>query len=137
LCGIALIPEDATGLSKSTVKKLVEAAGGLDITLVFKIIVDGEVVGSATLPLTSSTGQILTGVLFDTIRTGQIEDQVADKWDAESLGSFETKQKGGWGDEPATITIELDILDITADDGAELYALIYDSKNKKCYCHTT
>jgi hypothetical protein len=126
------IPEGATGLSKNTVQKLVEAADGLDITLELTAIVDGEVVGGVTLPLTSETGQILTGLHFDTKRTEQIENYVTNKWDTDVLGSFETAQKGGWG-ATATLSIGLEKLGFSADDGTKLYALIYDTKAKKWY----
>jgi hypothetical protein len=95
-------------------------------------MVDGEVVGGVTLPLTSTTGQVLTGLSFETKRTEQIEEYVSNKWNADVLGSFETAQKGGWGT-TATLTIELEKLDFEADDGTELYALIYDTKAKKWY----
>jgi hypothetical protein len=132
------IPEGATGLSKNTVQKLVEAADGLEITLELTAIVDGEVVGGVTLPLTSETGQILTGLHFDTKRTEQIENYVTNKWDTDVLGSFETAQKGGWGNGEtgtvsATLRVELEKLGFSADDGTKLYALIYDTKAKKWY----
>jgi hypothetical protein len=126
------IPEGATGLSKNTVQKLVEAADGLEITLELTAVVDGEVVGGVTLPLTSETGQILTGLHFDTNRTAQIENYVTNKWDTDVLGSFETAQKGGWG-ATATLSIGLEKLGFSADDGTKLYALIYDTKAKKWY----
>jgi hypothetical protein len=126
------IPEGATGLSKSTVEKLVEAAGGMEITLELTAIVDGEVVGGVTLPLNGSTGQILTGLSFDTKRTESVENYITNKWKTDVLGSFETAQKGGWG-ATATLTIGLDKLDFKADDGDKLYALIYDTKTKKWY----
>jgi hypothetical protein len=126
------IPEGATGLSKSTVQKLVEAASGMNITLELTAIVDGEVVGGVTLPLTAKTGQILTGLYFDTKRTEQIENYVTNKWDTDVLGSFETAQKGGWGT-TATLSISLEKLGFSADDGTKLYALIYDTKARKWY----
>jgi hypothetical protein len=127
------IPDNAKGLSANTIQQLVEAAGGLDITLELTAVVDGEVVGGVTLPLSSSTGQILTGLAFETKRTAQVEDYVAEKFDAEVLGSFETAQKGGWGDEPATLSVGLDKLGFEAEDGTKLQALIYDPKAKKWY----
>jgi hypothetical protein len=138
------IPEGATGLSKSTVEKLIEAADGLAITLELTAVVDGEVVGGVTIPLTSEDGQplpsrqILTGLHFDTKRTEKIERYVAYTWDTEVLGSFETAQKGGWGGDEtsrvtATLRVGLDKLGITADDGTKFYALIYDTKAKQWY----
>jgi hypothetical protein len=132
------LPEGTKGLSKSTVEKLIAAAGGTEVVVNIPTVVDGEAVGSISVPLTSGSGQILTGMTFGTNRTAQVESYVANKWDTEVLGSFETAQKGGWGGKEnlpvsATLTIGLDKLDISAEDGDELYALIYDTKNKKWY----
>jgi uncharacterized repeat protein (TIGR02543 family) len=103
------------------------------ITNAYGEVGDGEVVGGVTLPLSSSTGQILTGLAFETKRTAQTEAYVAENFDAEVLGSFETAQKGGWGDEPATLSVGLDKLGFEAEDGTKLQALIYDPKAKKWY----
>jgi hypothetical protein len=126
------LPEGTIGLSKSTVEKLIAAAGDTEVVVNIPTVVDGEAVGSISVPLTETTGQILTGMTFDTKRTEQIENYVANKWDTEVLGSFETAQKGGWGG-TATLTVSIDKLDISADDGTKLYAVIYDTKNKKWY----
>jgi uncharacterized protein YjdB len=127
------IPEGAQGLSKNTIQQIVEAAGDMEITLELTAIVDGEVVGGVTVPLSSSTGQILTGLAFETKRTAQAEEYVAEEFGAEVLGAFETAQKGGWGDEPATLTVGLDKLGFNAEDGTKLQALIFDTKSKKWY----
>jgi hypothetical protein len=126
------IPEGAVGLSKSTVQKLVDAAGGMEITLELTAMVDGEVVGGVTLPITDETGQILTGLDFDTTRIDTAKDFITNKWNTDILGSFETAQKGGWGG-TATLSVGLDILGFEADDGTKLYALIYDPKADKWY----
>jgi hypothetical protein len=130
---ILQIPDNAKGLSANTIQQLVEAADGLDITLELTAVIDGEVVGGVTLPLTSSTGQILTGLAFETKRTAQTEEYVAEHFNAEVLGSFETAQKGGWGNEPATLSVGLDKLGFEAENGTKLYALIFDPKEKKWY----
>ncbi|MDR0946589.1 MAG: leucine-rich repeat domain-containing protein [Ruminococcus sp.] len=126
------IPEGATGLSKSTVKKLADAAGGMSITLELTAILNGEVVGGVTLPINENSKQILTGMTFNTKRTESVENFITNKWDTEVLGSFETAQKGGWGD-IATISVSIEKLGFEADDGTKLYALIYDQKNNKWY----
>jgi hypothetical protein len=127
------IPEGTSGISAVTVQKLVEAAGGLDITLELTSVVDGETVGGVTLPLSSATGQILTGLAFGTKRTAQTEAYVTENFNAKVLGSFETAQKGGWG-ATATLTVGLDKLGINAADGTKLlYAMIFDTKAKKWY----
>ncbi|MDR0943584.1 MAG: Ig-like domain-containing protein [Ruminococcus sp.] len=127
------IPENAQGLSKNTIQQLVEAAGGLEITLELTSVADGKVVGGVTLPLTSATGQILTGLAFETKRTAQTESYVAENFNAKVLGSFETAQKGGWGVNAATISVGLDKLGFTAENGTKLQALIFDTKAKKWY----
>jgi hypothetical protein len=132
------LPEGTVGLSKSTVEKLIAAAGDTEVVVNIPTVVDGETVGSVFVPLTSGSGQslpsrqILTGMTFDTSRTESVENYVRSHWNTEVLGSFETAQKGGWGG-TATLTIGLDKLDISAEDGTELYALIYDTKAKKWY----
>ncbi|MDR0946901.1 MAG: hypothetical protein LBM87_04020 [Ruminococcus sp.] len=126
------LPEGTKGISASAVQKLVDAAGDTEVVVNIPTVVDGEAVGSVSVPLTSDSGQILTGMTFDTKRTEQVENYVANKWDTEVLGSFETAQKGGWG-ATATLSIGLEKLGFSADDGTKLYALIYDTKAKKWY----
>jgi uncharacterized repeat protein (TIGR02543 family) len=126
------IPEGATGLSASTIQKLVKAADGLEIVLALTSIIDGEEVGSISLPINSKTGQILTGLHFETESIKSAQNYIEKKWKTDILGSFETAQKGGWG-AVATLTIDLENLGFTADDGTKLYALIYDTKTGKWY----
>jgi hypothetical protein len=127
-----VLPEGTIGLSKSTAQKLMNAAGDVGIELEFPTTVDGEAVGSVSVPFTNETGQILTKMTFDTTRTEQIENYITSKWDTEVQGSFETAQKGGWGS-TVTITIGLEQLGFEADDGTKFYAIIYDTKNDKWY----
>jgi hypothetical protein len=129
---VVRVPEGAAGLSETAVKKIVEAADGIEIVLELVTVVDGEVVGGVKLPLTEESGQILTGFSFGTDRTEQLENFVAANFDTEVLGSFETAQKGGWGGE-AEIAIELENLGFEAENGTELFALIYDPEAKKWY----
>jgi hypothetical protein len=126
------IPEGAAGLSASTVKKLVKAAGDIDIVLSLTSMTDGEKVGTINLPITEKTGQILTGLHFETQRIYTVQNYISKKWDVEILGAFETAQKGGWGDK-ATLSVSLENLGFERDTGTRLYALIYDTKAKKWY----
>ncbi|MDR0946505.1 MAG: hypothetical protein LBM87_01980 [Ruminococcus sp.] len=124
------IPAGAAGLSASTVKKLIEAADGMEITL--ELTSGDGAAGSISLPINAGSGQILTSLYFNTKRTEQIENYVANNWNTAVYGSFETAQKGGWG-AVATIKVSLDKLGFEAQDGEKLYALIYDTKAKKWY----
>jgi hypothetical protein len=87
----------------------------------------GENVGSIR---TSKT--VKTLVRFNSKRLAQTEEYVVEKWSVDALGSFETRQKGGWG-ATATITISLEKLGFELEDGTKLYVLIFDTKNKKWY----
>jgi hypothetical protein len=49
------LPEGTVGLSKSTVQKLLEAAGDVGVILEIPTVVDGEEVGSISLPINSKT----------------------------------------------------------------------------------
>jgi hypothetical protein len=126
------IPDGATGISKSTIQKLVKAAGGMKLVLALTSVTDGEEVGSIELPINSKTGQILTGLHFETENIQSAQDYIAKKWDTDILGSFETAGKGGWGD-TATLTVSMDKLGFSAEDSTELYAIIYDTKANKWY----
>jgi hypothetical protein len=126
------IPEGATGLSKSTVNKIIKAADGMKITLELTSVRDGEVVGGITLLLTPKTGQILTGLSFNTKLTKSVEEFIGEYWDTKILGSFETAQKRGWG-ATATLSVGIEKIGFEAEDGTKLYALIYDTKTKKLY----
>jgi hypothetical protein len=126
------IPNGATGISKSTIQKLVKAANGLKLVLALTSMIDGEEVGSIELPINSKTGQILTELYFETESINFAQDYIANKWKTDILGSYETAQKGGWGD-IATLTVSMDKLGFSAEEGTELYALIYDTKANKWY----
>jgi hypothetical protein len=118
-----IVPEGATGLSKSTVQKLVKAVNGKEIILKTE---------NLTLPINEKTGQILTGLKFDSENIKTAQNYITKRWNTDILGSFETAQRGGWGG-TATLTIGLDKLGFSADDGTKLYALIYDTKTEKWY----
>jgi hypothetical protein len=126
------IPAGATGLSAATIEKLVKAADGLEIVLSLTSNIDGEEVGSISLPINAKTGQILTGLYFETERIYSIQNYIAGRYNADILGSFETAQKGGWG-AVATLSVSTHKLGFTADDGEKLYAIIYDTKTGKMY----
>jgi hypothetical protein len=131
------IPEGGTGISASTMKKLYTAAGGTDIYLIFDFydtyeVDESDVYGKFLLKLNDKTGQILTGLDFDTKRIQTAQDYIENRWDTEILASFETKQKSPWGD-TATFNISIDRLGFKANDGKKLYALIYDTKENKWY----
>jgi outer membrane biosynthesis protein TonB len=126
------LPEGTKGISKQTVEKLLNAAGDTAVVLDLPTVINGETVGSVSVPLTSDSGQILTGMTFDTSRTKSVEEYITKKWDTTILGSFETAQKGGWG-EKATLSISTEKLGFAADNETSLTALIYDTKAKKWY----
>jgi hypothetical protein len=117
------IPAGATGLSASTVQKLIKAANGTEIILKSD---------NLTLSPNNQTGQVLTGLYFETDRIHNAQNYITNKWDTDILGSFETAQKGGWG-AATTLRVSMDKLGFSADDGTSLYALIYDSKTGKWY----
>ncbi|MDR0946756.1 MAG: InlB B-repeat-containing protein [Ruminococcus sp.] len=127
-----IIPEGATGLSASTVQKLVKAANGTEIVLALTSMTDGEEVGSISLPINNKTEQILTGLYFETTRIYTVQNYIKKHWNPGILSGFETAQKGGWGT-VATLKINLEKLGFEAKEGEELYALIYDTKAKKWY----
>jgi hypothetical protein len=131
------IPEGGTGISASTMKKLYTAAGGTDIYLIFDFydtyeVDESDVYGKFLLKLNDKTGQILTGLDFDTTRIQTAQNYIENRWDTEILASYETKQKSPWGD-TATFSISIDRLGFKANDGEKLYALIYDTKENKWY----
>jgi hypothetical protein len=88
---------------------------------------DGENVGSI-----KASKKVKTVLRFNSKRLAQTESYVYEKWGTEVLGSFETAQKGGWGN-IATITISLEKLGFEADEGTKLKILIFDTKTKKWY----
>jgi hypothetical protein len=126
------LPEGTIGLSKSTVQKLIDAAGDTEVVVNITTVIDGETVGSISVPLTSETGQILTGLSFESESINSAQDYIKNKWETDILGSFETAQKGGWGD-TATLSVSMDKLGFSAEDGTSLYAIIYDTKTGIMY----
>ncbi|MDR0943056.1 MAG: hypothetical protein LBM41_00800 [Ruminococcus sp.] len=86
---------------------------------------DGENVGSITL-----SKKVKTVIRFNSKRLSQTEEYVYEKWGTEVLGSFETAQKGGWGN-IASITISLEELGFEVSDKTLLKVLIFDTKTKK------
>jgi hypothetical protein len=86
--------------------------------------------GTISLPYNNQS--IKKEVRFNSKRTAQTEAYVLEKWGADVLVSFETRQKGGWG-ATATITISLEKLGFELEDGTKLYVLIFDTKTKKWY----
>jgi hypothetical protein len=83
--------------------------------------------GTIDLP---NNRNINTDIRFNSKRLTQTEAYIAEKFKAAALGSFETAQKGGWGD-IATITISLEKLGFDLEDGTKLYVLIFDTKTKE------
>lgn len=131
------IPEGGTGISASTMKILYKAAGGTALYLIFDYydsyeVDESEVYGKFYLPLNNKSGQILTGLKFDTANISSAQDYIENHWDTDILASFETKQKAGWTD-TATYSVSIDRLGFKASNGKKLYALIYDTKDKKWY----
>jgi hypothetical protein len=88
---------------------------------------NGENAGSITL-----AKKVKTVLRFNSKRLAQTEAYIADKWGATVLASFETQQKGGWGD-IATLSVSLEDLGFKADNGTKLFVLIYDTKTKTWY----
>jgi hypothetical protein len=84
--------------------------------------------GTISLPLNNK--KINTDIRYNSKRLTQTEEYIAEKFKATALGSFETAQKGGWGD-IATITISLEKLGFDLKDGTKLYVLIFDTKTKE------
>jgi uncharacterized repeat protein (TIGR02543 family) len=127
-----VIPDEAVGLSIHTVKKLLVAAGAMELILECPTLENGLQVGNIRLTINEGTGQILTGISFDTGRVRECEDYVTRLIGAEVVGGFETAQKGGFGG-PATVSVSLEKIGIKAVDGIEFYVMIYDSKTGKWY----
>jgi hypothetical protein len=131
------IPEGGTGISASTMKKLYKAAGGTQLYLIFDYydtnkLGEIEVYGYFLVRLNSKTGQILTGLKFETEAIEAAQEYIIKRWDSNILASYETKQKASWGD-TATLSISMDKLGFSASEDVKLYALIYDTANKKWY----
>jgi hypothetical protein len=70
-----------------------------------------------------------TYVRINSNRTAQTEKYIADRWGVDVLGSFETRQRGGWGDS-VTLSVNLEDLGFEAENGTKLFVLVYDTKYK-------
>jgi uncharacterized repeat protein (TIGR02543 family) len=131
------IPQDGTFISAPTMKTLLSAANRIKLTLIYdyyevKNLRIVETIGGFFLPLSSSSGQILTGLYMGTERTARMEKYVAETLNRTVLGSFETEQTGGWG-ALAEISLSTKKFGFEADDGTKLEALIYDPRTAKWY----
>jgi hypothetical protein len=106
---------------------------------VLNLTSDGEAVG--TLKFREHdyyTDDFNTELFFETGRIYTVQNYIKKRWNPGILGAFETAQKGGWvvGEDlrfTVTLSVSLDKLGFEADDGTELFALIYDTKAKKWY----
>jgi uncharacterized repeat protein (TIGR02543 family) len=127
-----VIPDGTLGFSFHTAKKLFAAAGGLELIIECPTLENGNEIGKITMTIGEETGQILTGLSFDTERIKKCDDYVTRLLGAEVIGGFETAQKGGFGD-TATITVNLINLGIIPYDGTEYYVMIYDTRTGKWY----
>jgi hypothetical protein len=87
-------------------------------------------IDGGTISLSTNNKTINTDIRFNSKRLTQTEAYIAEKFKTTALGSFETAQKGGWGD-IATITISLEKLGFDLEDGTKLYVLIFDTKTKE------
>jgi hypothetical protein len=135
------IPKGGIGISASTMKKQYEIANKTELYLLFDLyetVIDKKgkeesiVVGEVFIPINEKSGQILTGVSFKSKNIDAVESYIEKKWKTNILGSFETAQKNGWYS-TARITVDIEKLGFSADNGTKLYALIYDMKTKKFY----
>jgi hypothetical protein len=118
-------------------KKVYKAAGNRNIYLTFdfyETLSTKETLdlGGVFIKLNSKSGQFLTKVYFKSALIDSAQKYISKKWKTDILGSFETANKGGWGD-TAEVTASLEKLGLSADDGTRLYALIYDTKTKKWF----
>jgi hypothetical protein len=131
------IPQNGTVMSAPTTETLLKAAGWAKLTLIYDYydVKDARVIttiGNFLMPLNSNSGQIITGLHFGEKYTAQAENYIAKKWNKVVLGSFETIQKGGWGN-TATISMSMDKLGFSAEEGTKLTAMIYDTMTNKWY----
>lgn len=126
------VPSGAKGLSKTAVQKIICGAQDTPVTLSFALTLDGEEIGTMALPITRDSGQILTSVTTDTTRTSQIGNYIESRWNIDALGGFETAQRGGWG-AIATITLDIEKLGIESFSDELLYAVVYDTAEKRWY----
>jgi hypothetical protein len=131
-----IIPEGGTGISDAAMKKIITAANGAKVHLYFGFYnsanAAAEDLGSVYVPISGATGQVLTSIYFDTKNIDYAESYIKRRWGKTMLDSFETADKSGWG-ESATVSVSLESLDFSADDGEKLYAAIYDPKTNKWY----
>jgi hypothetical protein len=95
------------------------------VTLSLIEYIDNEAVGSI-----KTSRRFSAYVRIDSKRTAQTEEYIADRWNIEALGSFETAQRGGWGD-IVTLSVNLEDLGFEAENGTKLYVLIFDTKTKE------
>jgi hypothetical protein len=128
------IPAKGTSISKFAMQKCLKAASGtaMYLTYDFHTTVKGEYLGNMFIPLSGKSGQYLTKIYFNTTRIESVQKYIKEHYKTQILGSFETEQKGGFG-EASTIKVNLEKLGFTADDGERLHALIYDTEAKKWY----
>jgi hypothetical protein len=91
--------------------------------------IDNEKVGEISLHLTSNMQKFSSYVRINSNRTAQTEEYIKSNWNVTALGSFETAQRGGWGD-IATLSVSLEDLGFEVSNGTKLYVLIFDTKNK-------
>jgi uncharacterized protein YjdB/alpha-tubulin suppressor-like RCC1 family protein len=127
------IGAETIGLSATAVKNIVKDADGRDVVLEIPTVKDGETVGSISITLDENSGQILTGINFDTERAAERAEYMAEKYGKEIIGAFETSQKGGFGDKPVEISISTSTVSADLKDGDTVYGIIYDTKTGKAY----
>jgi hypothetical protein len=155
-------PRDLAGASKLALKKIQEAADGLDVYVAFtqritpsqlkkerdakqeeqwalgyKYAVDSdddEATASVSikLKLSENQGQILTGIKVGTAETNARDAYISSLFDVPPLFSLETDQKNGWGAK-AEISVSAALLGSDVKDGDTLYALVSDSETGKLY----
>jgi hypothetical protein len=92
----------------------------------------GDTVGTITLPPRTDTSKIETEFSFFTARTDTAENYLRNRYNSNVLGSFETKEKDGWGTS-AIITVSLESLGFQAKNGTRLFAEIYDTESQQWY----
>jgi uncharacterized repeat protein (TIGR02543 family) len=127
------IGAETIGLSATAVKNIVKEADGRDVIMEIPTVKDGEVVGTIAVTLDENSGQILTGINFDTERAAERAEYMAEKYGKEIIGAFETSQKGGFGDNPVEISVSTSTVSADLKDGDIVYGIIYDTKTGKAY----
>jgi hypothetical protein len=136
------LPTDTIGISETAMKRIVKAASDTEIYLIFdfwyteydeKWETDVQnIIGHVYFRLSDETGQILTEMYIDSDNIDTAQSYIEKHFDTEVLGSFETSQKGDWG-ETANISVIFRFLGFTAVEGEDYYVLIHDTKTKKWY----